>query len=214
MHDGNSDFPHFLAPPAVTVKVSVCNIYCIYVLFIVRDASRVLYYFIQIQFGRRTFSRVFNDYQSGGSILSSSDLRGRRDRQAIVVTMSEIIEAYVRSNIVAAHLVPGLMRDIHGVLLDVAALEPVRQAGEPTVPETVGQPDADHVVCLDCGRWMQMLKRHVFLVHGMGLQQYRLTWGLPADAPMVAAQLAGPRSHLAKASGLGHRRYPVAREYG
>jgi predicted transcriptional regulator len=146
--------------------------------------------------------------------LSGSDLRGRRDRQAIVITMSEIIESYVRSNIVAAHLVPGLMRDIHGVLLDVAALEPVCQAGEPTVPETVGQPDTDHVVCLDCGRRMKMLKRHVLVAHGMNLQQYRTTWRLPADAPMVAAQYAGLRSHLAKASGLGQRRYLAVREDG
>ncbi len=67
----------------------------------------------------------------------------------------------------------------------------------------------DHLVCLEDGLTMKMLKRHLITVHGLTPDQYRAKWGLPSDYPMVAANYAKLRSSLAKESGLGLR--PEAR---
>ena len=61
----------------------------------------------------------------------------------------------------------------------------------------------DHIVCLEDGRKMKMLKRHLMTDHGLTPDEYRARWGLPADYPMVAADYADKRRDLAKKIGLG-----------
>ena len=61
----------------------------------------------------------------------------------------------------------------------------------------------DHLICLDCGVSMKMLKRHLQTVHGMTPHEYRAKWDLTNDYPMVAANYAKLRSSLALESGLG-----------
>jgi hypothetical protein len=62
---------------------------------------------------------------------------------------------------------------------------------------------ADHLVCIECGMTMKMLKRHLQTVHGLTPAEYRDKWRLPSDYPMVAAEYAKLRSSLARESGLG-----------
>ncbi len=62
---------------------------------------------------------------------------------------------------------------------------------------------ADHLICMEDGLTMKMLKRHLLTVHGMTPDAYRAKWGLPADSPMVASDYAKLRSSLALQSGLG-----------
>jgi len=61
----------------------------------------------------------------------------------------------------------------------------------------------DHLICMEDGLTMKMLKRHLLTVHGMTPEDYRSKWGLPPDYPMVAAEYAKLRSSLALQSGLG-----------
>ena len=63
----------------------------------------------------------------------------------------------------------------------------------------------DHVVCLDCGKKMKMLKRHLSTDHGFSTDEYRQRWNLPADYPMVAPNYAEKRRDLAKKIGLGRK---------
>ena len=63
----------------------------------------------------------------------------------------------------------------------------------------------DHIVCLEDGKKLKMLKRHLQASYGMTPQQYREKWGLPADYPMVAPNYASHRSSLAKQIGLGRK---------
>ena len=65
---------------------------------------------------------------------------------------------------------------------------------------------ADHIVCLEDGKKLKMLKRHLMASYGMTPQAYRERWGLPPDYPMVAPRHSEKRSSLAKAIGLGRRR--------
>jgi predicted transcriptional regulator len=78
-------------------------------------------------------------------------------------------------------------------------------------PETVLEPAVpirnsvkrDYIVCLDDGKKLKMLKRHLMTHYGMTPDDYRAKWGLPADYPMVAPAYAEQRRELAKAIGLG-----------
>ena len=70
----------------------------------------------------------------------------------------------------------------------------------PTYGQTVF---GDHLICMEDGLTMKMLKRHLLTVHGLTPDEYREKWGLPDDYPMVAAEYAKLRSSLALQSGLG-----------
>jgi predicted transcriptional regulator len=67
---------------------------------------------------------------------------------------------------------------------------------------------ADHIVCLEDGKKLQTLKRHLNTSHGMTVEQYRGRWSLPRDYPMVAPKYAARRSALAKEIGLGRKPGP------
>jgi predicted transcriptional regulator len=64
---------------------------------------------------------------------------------------------------------------------------------------------ADFIVCLEDGKKLKMLKRHLKTSYDMTPEQYRKRWGLAADYPMVAPNYAKKRSQLAKKIGLGKR---------
>ena len=63
----------------------------------------------------------------------------------------------------------------------------------------------DYIVCLEDGKRLKVLKRHLMTAYGMTPEQYRAKWGLPHDYPMVAPSYAQKRSEFAKAFGLGRR---------
>ena len=63
----------------------------------------------------------------------------------------------------------------------------------------------DYIICLEDGKKLKMLKRHLKTAYDMTPEEYRERWGLPADYPMVAPNYAKQRSRLAKEIGLGTR---------
>jgi len=65
----------------------------------------------------------------------------------------------------------------------------------------------DYIVCLEDGKKLQMLKRHLKTVYNLTVEQYRERWGLPSDYPVVAPNYAKRRSEIAKSSGLGMSRH-------
>ncbi len=75
----------------------------------------------------------------------------------------------------------------------------------PAVPICESVTD-DHLICLEDGRKMKMLKRHIGSVYNMTPEQYRKKWGLPEHYPMVAPNYALKRQELAKKIGLGHHK--------
>ncbi len=123
--------------------------------------------------------------------------------QAEVLRMTAaVVSAYVRNNPVATSEVTGLIGAVHGSLTDLnrGTVEP--EAPTPAVPVNRSiQPD--HLVCLEDGRKLKMLKRHLRTTYGMSPEEYRAKWGLPADYPMVAPNYAKQRSAFAKQIGLG-----------
>ena len=120
----------------------------------------------------------------------------------IKILTADIVSAHIANNNVSADELPGLIRDVHQALATVgqAPAEPVK--AEPAVdPKESVFPD--HLVCLECGQSLKMLKRHLATDHDMTPEEYRAKWGLPHTYPMVAPEYAATRSKLALASGLG-----------
>lgn len=119
---------------------------------------------------------------------------------------ADIVSAFVGGgNTVAADDLPNLISRIHSTLtgLGGAAEEETKQ--EPAVaPNRSVKPD--YIICLEDGKKLKMLKRHLNVAFGMTPDQYRAKWGLPADYPMVAPNYAETRRELAKKIGLGTKR--------
>ena len=116
----------------------------------------------------------------------------------------DIVTAYVSRNKVAAEALPDLLAIVHGALktLGSAAVAPVEERPKPAVPisKSVQQ---DHIVCLEDGKKLKMLKRYLRSRFDLSPDDYRKRWGLPPDYPMVAPAYAARRSAFAKQIGLG-----------
>jgi predicted transcriptional regulator len=122
---------------------------------------------------------------------------------------ARIVSAHVSNNSVAASDMPGLIEQVYGALKGLGTpVEPVIARPEPAVPIRKSV-TPDYIVCLEDGKKLKMLKRHLATAYNMTPEQYRERWGLPADYPMVAPRYAQQRSSLAKAIGLGTRRVAV-----
>ncbi len=117
---------------------------------------------------------------------------------------AQIVASHVANNTIDADSLPAL---IHGVYASLAGLgaAPAQAAPEPRQPAVPVKKSVfpDHIVCLEDGKKLKMLKRHLMTAFGLSPEQYRERWGLPPDYPMVAPNYASHRSSLAKKIGLG-----------
>ena len=119
---------------------------------------------------------------------------------------AEIVAAYVSANSVSAAQLPDVIRGVVDALagLDGQAEAPKAEALKPAV-SICKSVTPDYLICLDDGKKLKMLKRHLRATYDMSPQDYREKWGLPADYPMVAANYAARRSEFAKQIGLGRK---------
>ncbi|MEQ8442201.1 MAG: MucR family transcriptional regulator [Alphaproteobacteria bacterium] len=118
---------------------------------------------------------------------------------------SEIVAAHVSNNSVPSSELSGLIEQVYRTLEQVGkAPEPEADKPIPAVPIRKSVHD-DYLVCLEDGKQLKMLKRHLKTAYNMTPDEYRERWGLPADYPMVAPNYAKQRSKLAKDIGLGRR---------
>ena len=134
----------------------------------------------------------------------------------ILALTAQVIIAYLDANAVAASAVPALIRDVHlavsGLGREPSAAEArasqspsSRQTARPAV-EVRKSVFANHLICLEDGKSVTMLKRHLRTAHNLSPEQYREKWSLPKKYPMVAPNYAKVRSRLAKELGLGRSR--------
>ena len=116
--------------------------------------------------------------------------------------VSKIVVAYVSNNSVPTSELPGLIRSVDDALSGIED-RPV-QSREPAVP-IKRSVKPDYIVCLEDGKKLKMLKRHLRTAFDLSPKEYRKKWGLPEDYPMVAPKYAKLRSELAKKIGLGRK---------
>jgi predicted transcriptional regulator len=132
------------------------------------------------------------------------------DRSELLALTAEIVAAHVSNNKLEAAELPGLIRQIYATLAGIGA-EPAEisqgAAGRPAPAVPVKKSvTPDYIVCLEDGKKLKMLKRHLMSHYNLTPDQYRERWGLPADYPMVAPNYAIRRQVLAKKIGLGKGR--------
>jgi len=126
--------------------------------------------------------------------------------EALVTLTADIVSAHVSNNSVAVSDLPLLIQNVYGALSGLN--------GKPAVAEVKQEPAVSirasvkpgYIVCLEDGKKLKMLKRHLMTHYGMTPEDYRAKWNLPADYPMVAPDYADQRRALAKKIGLGTAR--------
>lgn len=127
---------------------------------------------------------------------------GPQDNHFIELT-ADIVSAHVGNNSVAVSDLPLIIRSVYDALSGLKTPADPPQA--PLVPAVSIRQSIkpDYIVCLDDGKRLKMLRRHLMTHYGMTPDDYRAKWGLPADYPMVAPNYAEKRRVLAKSIGLG-----------
>lgn len=119
----------------------------------------------------------------------------------------DIVSAYVGNNTIPAAQVPEVINTVFGSLSSLNGGQS-ENAGEPPKPAVSIRSSVrpDYIVCLEDGKKLKMLKRHLRAAYNMTPDEYRSKWGLPADYPMVAPNYAAQRSAFAKQIGLGRKK--------
>lgn len=127
------------------------------------------------------------------------------DHSELLTLTSDIVAAHVSNNSVASSDLPSLIESVFGTLsgLGAEAAEPEVEL-KPAVPIKKSITD-DYIVCLEDGKKLKMLKRHLKTAYDLTPDEYRAKWGLPHDYPMVAPNYALKRQQLAKKIGLGRK---------
>jgi predicted transcriptional regulator len=125
----------------------------------------------------------------------------------LLVLTTEIVSSHVANNTVATSDLPQLIQQVYATLAGIGKAGggghgAMGERPEPAVPIKKSVLP-DYIVCLEDGRKLKMLKRHLKTAYDMSPDDYRERWGLPADYPMVAPNYAKQRSSLAKKIGLG-----------
>lgn len=127
-------------------------------------------------------------------------------QETLITLTADIVAAHVSNNSVAVSDIPVLIANVHNALVGLGGAAEAAPAPkqEPAV-SIRSSIKPDYVVCLEDGKKLKMLKRHLMTHYNLTPEQYRAKWGLPADYPMVAPNYAEQRRTLAVKIGLGRK---------
>jgi predicted transcriptional regulator len=132
--------------------------------------------------------------------------------ETVLRLTAQIVAAHVEHNSVQPEALPGLIEKVYQTLRDVGQAPVTPEKPTPAVPIKQSV-KPDFIICLEDGKKLKMLKRHLMTSYQMTPAQYRTRWGLTSDYPMVAPNYAKVRSSLAKKIGLGRKAVaPAARQ--
>jgi predicted transcriptional regulator len=146
-------------------------------------------------------------------ITSSSDIDPAATAAIAAELTAHIVAAYLSNNAASIADLPDIIRSVHRALSNVMARAPAPVA-EKLVPAVSVKKSVkpDYIVCLEDGKQLKMLKRHLKSAYNLTPDEYRARWGLPQDYPMVASNYAALRSSHAKANGLGRQAAQVVED--
>jgi predicted transcriptional regulator len=127
--------------------------------------------------------------------------------EEILRMTAEVVSAYLSNNLLPASQISEVIQTVHTSLNALGAVkgESITEPPKPAIPVKKSV-TPDYIVCLEDGKKLKMLKRHLRSTYNMTPDEYRAKWGLPADYPMVAPNYAEQRRTLAKSIGLGTKR--------
>jgi len=127
--------------------------------------------------------------------------------ESVLRMAAEIVSAYVSHNALPSAQIPELIQTVFKSLseMETPQSESVEETQKPAVPIRKSV-HPDYIVCLEDGKKLKMLKRHLRTTYNMTPEEYKAKWNLPPDYPMVAPNYAAQRSAFAKQIGLGRKR--------
>lgn len=127
-----------------------------------------------------------------------------KDLQAFT---AKVVSSYVGNNVVSVADIPALIQAVQAAFqrLGDDSAPAARDEQVPAVPIKKSV-TPEYIICLEDGKKLKMLKRHLNTVYSLSPDEYRAKWGLPADYPMVAPNYAKARSEMATRLGLGRKR--------
>jgi len=142
--------------------------------------------------------------------MSETEDKGMSNEDMLRMT-TEVVSAYVGNNMLPAAQIPEVIKTVYSSLADLSGKP--RWESEPPKPAVPIRRSVtpDYIVCLEDGKKLKMLKRHLRTNYNMTPEEYRAKWGLPPDYPMVAPNYAKQRSEFAKRIGLGRKGSAKAR---
>jgi predicted transcriptional regulator len=126
-------------------------------------------------------------------------------KEMLITLTSDIVAAHVSNNSVSVEEVQTLIENTYGALASLGSDGDVSAEGPEPAVSARSSIKREHIVCLEDGKKMKMLKRHLMTDHGLTPHEYRARWGLAPDYPMVAPAYAEKRRDLAVAIGLGRK---------
>ncbi len=137
----------------------------------------------------------------------SEDTTQSTDKDGVLRMTANVVSAYVGNNMMPASDIPDLIKTVYGALGGLDGVGGDRSSNpKPAVPIRRSI-TPDYLVCLEDGKKLKMLKRHLRTTYNLTPEEYRAKWGLPPDYPMVAPNYAAQRSQFAKKIGLGRKRH-------
>ncbi len=126
------------------------------------------------------------------------------DPDILMTLTADIVAAHVSNNNVDVNDLSVLISNVHGTLISLSENEKKQALPEPAVPIKSSVKE-DYIICLEDGKKLKMLKRHLMTHYKMTPEDYRSRWGLASDYPMVAPSYTIKRRELAKNIGLGRK---------
>jgi predicted transcriptional regulator len=123
----------------------------------------------------------------------------------LLALTAQIVAAHVSNNTVSLSDLPNLIDQVYRTLSGVGQDAPIRAERPQPAVAVKKSVHPDYIICLEDGKKLKMLKRHLKTAYNMSPEEYRDRWQLPPDYPMVAPNYAKQRSKLAKQIGLGTR---------
>ncbi|HEY0835049.1 MAG TPA: MucR family transcriptional regulator [Azospirillum sp.] len=129
------------------------------------------------------------------------------EQSELQVLTAKVVAAYVGNNSVAVSDLPTLINNVQSAFrgLGEEKSAPIKTEQTPAVPIKKSV-TPDYIVCLEDGKKLKMLKRHLKTVYDLSPDEYRAKWSLPPEYPMVAPNYAKARSEMATKLGLGRKR--------
>jgi predicted transcriptional regulator len=130
------------------------------------------------------------------------------NKQELLSRTTDIVSAFAGNNTVAVSDLPGIISSVFAALRTAGQAEKANEPPTPAVPVRKSV-TSDFLICLEDGKKLKMLKRHLKTRYNLSPEAYRQRWGLPRDYPMVAPAYAAQRSSVAKRIGLGRKVAPA-----
>jgi predicted transcriptional regulator len=132
--------------------------------------------------------------------------------ETLITLTADIVSAHVSNNSVAVNDLPALIQNVHNALSSLGTSKEEPEARPEPAVSIRSSIKPDYIVCLEDGKKLKMLKRHLMTHYQMTPDEYRQKWGLSPEYPMVAPNYAEQRRTLAKKIGLGTKRRRVGRK--